>query len=234
MGHDGRRGLTVGDGGSGVGDERGRVLSAAACGDPGAGRDGERALGPLPLQLEQDAGGDRRLALHAKQVEEGDVGLVRQPVEPVQHGLGQVGEDLDERHARVVGRQVGPLRACRRDARPGVVDELGEGPIIEVRQREGHGDGVRLGDERDGEGQHLGRLAGLDPVAQLDDELLGAGLGRLRRRWRGPRPAAPSGRSPAARSGWRVRRWWRRWVRTSACAAAIRRSGASPARRAEW
>src|SRR5262249_11253943 len=80
----------------------------------------------------------RWVAYDAQQVEELDVGPLGQPVEPVQHDLGEVGERLDEDHARVMYRKVGPLRTGGRDLFPGLADQIREAPVVEVGDRDAH------------------------------------------------------------------------------------------------
>ena len=78
-------------------------------------------------------GRGRREERDADQLEELDVDPVGHPVEPVEQLVGHPGEQLDQRHAGVGDVVVGPLRAALLDEPLGVVDEVLEAAVVEVR-----------------------------------------------------------------------------------------------------
>ena len=75
----------------------------------------------------------------ADEVEEGDVQLVGHPVQPVEQLVGHERERLDERDAGVGDVVIGPLGAPCGDEPLGVVDEVLEAAVVEVRHGQGHG-----------------------------------------------------------------------------------------------
>ncbi len=121
------------------GEDDGLVAFAAQGGDLGADGDQDRVL----LRCGQPEGdvrarGRRREERDADQVQEGEVVLVRDAVEPVDDLVGHVGERLDERDAGVGDVVVGPLRGALLDVALGVVDELLEAAVVEVGGGQGH------------------------------------------------------------------------------------------------
>ena len=85
-------------------------------------------------QPEGDVGarGGRREEGDPDEVEEGEVVLLGDAVEPVDDLVGHVGDRLDERDAGVGHVVVGPLRGALLDVALGVVDELLEAAVVEV------------------------------------------------------------------------------------------------------
>ena len=91
---------------------------------------------------------------HADQLEELDVVAVGDPVEPVDQLVDHVGERLDERDAGIGHVVVGPLRAALLHDALGVVDEVLEAAVVEVRGA-GSGHRATVGSSRDHvEGEH--------------------------------------------------------------------------------
>lgn len=123
------------------GGEDDRFLGFGALGgDLGPGGQ-QHGLGLGGRQPESDVGAGRRRREegHAKEVQEGEVVLVRDPVEPVDELVGHVGDGFDECDAGVGDVVVGPLRGALLDVALGVVDELLEVPVVEVGGGQGHG-----------------------------------------------------------------------------------------------
>lgn len=121
------------------GEHDGLVAFGAQGGDLGADRDEDRVL----LRRGQPEGhvrarGRRREQRDADQVQEGEVVLVRDPVEPVDDLVGHVGHRLDERDTGVRDVVVGPLRGALLDVALGIVDELLEAAVVEVGRGQGH------------------------------------------------------------------------------------------------
>ncbi|RPK62978.1 hypothetical protein EES44_16130 [Streptomyces sp. ADI96-15] len=121
------------------GEDHGLVPLGAGGGDLGADRYRHRLL----LRRREPeghvgAGGRRREQGDADQVEEGQVVLVRDPVEPVHDLVGHVGDGLDEGDAGVGDVVVGPLGRPLLDVALGVVHELLEAAVVEVGGGQGH------------------------------------------------------------------------------------------------
>jgi hypothetical protein len=122
------------------GGEHDRFLRLAAQRrHPGALGDGERGLCGLG-EPERDPGVrcGRREQLQTDELEELEVQPVGDPVQPVHQHVGHVGERLDQRDARVADVVVGPAGAAGHDHPLGVVDQLLEAAIVEVRCGECH------------------------------------------------------------------------------------------------
>lgn len=124
---------------AGGGEDDGLVAFGAQGGDLGADGDQDGVL-LRRGQPEGDvrAGGGRREEGDADQVEKGEVVLLRHPVEAVDDLVGHVGDGLDEGDAGVGDVVVGPLRGALLDVALGVVDELLEAAVVEVRGGQGH------------------------------------------------------------------------------------------------
>ncbi len=111
------------------------------------GRDLGRAAGDLDGLLrragepEADVGarGGRAVEADAEQLEQGDVELVRHPVEPVDGHLRHPGEQLDERDAGVGDVVLGPLGTGAVDLEPRLGDEVLEAAVVELDLGESHG-----------------------------------------------------------------------------------------------
>ncbi len=123
-----------------LGGEHHRVLGLGADrGDLGTRRQHDGLL-LRRRQPERDAGarGGRGEERDPDEVQEREVVLLRHPVEPVHDLVRHVGDRLDEGHARVGDVVVGPLGSALLDVALGVVDELLEAPVVEVRGGQGH------------------------------------------------------------------------------------------------
>ena len=90
-----------------------------------------------------DGGRSRGVRSHPDEVEEGEVELVRDPVQPVEQRVGHVGEGLDEGDAGVGDVVVGPVGAALLHHPLGVVHEVLEAAVVEVRQGDRHQDPLR-------------------------------------------------------------------------------------------
>ena len=84
-------------------------------------------------------GGRRRVEADADQLEELDVVAVGDAVEPVDDLVRHPREQLDQRHARVGHVVVGPLGHALLDEPLGLVDQVLEPAVVEVGDRQGHG-----------------------------------------------------------------------------------------------
>lgn len=80
------------------------------------------------------AGGRGREECDAHEVQEGQMVLLRDPVEPVDDLVGHVGDRLHEGDAGVRHVVVGPFGGALLDVALGVVDELLEAAVVEIRE----------------------------------------------------------------------------------------------------
>ena len=99
-------------------------------------------------QAEAQVGGGRsgRGERDPEQLEQGDVHLVRHPVQPVDEHVGHPGEELDQGDARIGDVVLGPLGAGPGDAGAGLVDEVLEAAVVQVDLGQAHdssSDGTR-------------------------------------------------------------------------------------------
>ena len=102
-------------------------------GDARPARDVDRATAAaFALEAHVNEGRGGRLHAHADELEELDVELVRHLVEPVDRRVGEEGENLDQGHPRIAGRQVRPRRSGLADALAGRADELVEASVVEL------------------------------------------------------------------------------------------------------
>ena len=110
-----------------------------------------RDLRPLPdlqlpfgpfagRELQHDPRRLRRLEADADQVEEGEEILLRHLVEPVDDHLGHPRVELEQGDSRIRRVVVGPLRAVARDEAHGLVHDLLPRAVVEIRNRQGHGE----------------------------------------------------------------------------------------------
>jgi len=79
-----------------------------------------------------------RLQVLAEELEELDVVLPRHLVHAELHLLGQPGEELQQRHARIAVVVVRPLLRVARNAQTEVVHDLLEGAVVDFRLFAGH------------------------------------------------------------------------------------------------
>ncbi len=117
-----------------LGREDDRLLALGAQrGDLRADRHPHRLL-LRSRQPERDVGAGRRRREQGDpdEVQERQVVLLRDPVEPVDDLVGHVGDRLDEGDAGVGDVVVRPLRGALLDVALGVVDELLEAAVVEV------------------------------------------------------------------------------------------------------
>lgn len=121
------------------GEDDGFLAVGALGGGLGAHRDPDGVLlrGGQP-ERHIGARGGRREEGDADEVEEGQVVLLGDPVEPVDDLVGHVGDRFHEGDTGVGHVVVGPLRGAPLDVALGVVDELLEAPVVEVRGRQCH------------------------------------------------------------------------------------------------
>ncbi|MDQ1028086.1 hypothetical protein QF035_005668 [Streptomyces umbrinus] len=120
-------------------EDRGLLALGARGGDLGAHRQEDRLLlrrGEPERDLRTGRGGREQRDAH--QIQERQVVLLRHPVEPVDDLVGHVGDRLHQGDARVGDVVVGPLRGALLDVALGVVDELLEAAVVEVRGGQGH------------------------------------------------------------------------------------------------
>jgi hypothetical protein len=117
----------------------GLVALAARGGHLGA-RGQRHRVGLRRRQPEVDLGRGRgrREQPDAQQVEERGVVLVRNPVQPVQQLVHEVGERLDQGDARVGDVVVGPFRGALLHVPLRLVDELLEPSVVQVGGGQGH------------------------------------------------------------------------------------------------
>ncbi len=103
------------------------------------GGDHERRRGRR-RQPERDvhAGGSRGEQPDADQFEELPVQPIRHPVQPIQQLVGHERKCLDQRDARIGDVVIGPGRAAIHHYPLGVVDQVLEPTIVEIRHRDGH------------------------------------------------------------------------------------------------
>ena len=87
---------------------------------------------------ERGPGGGRGKQPHVDQLEELHVEAVGNPVEPVDELIGHPCEGLDEGDPGIGDVVVGPLRTALLHHALGLVDEVLEASIVEVRNRQGH------------------------------------------------------------------------------------------------
>ena len=123
------------------GDEDGRLAAADRSSDRHAGpaRDLDRStLALLPAEPQADGRRGRRLEAHADQPQELDEQLVRDAVEAIDQGLGEIREHLDQDDPGIAGRKVRPIWGILADARDRAVHQLLPGPIVEVGGFEWH------------------------------------------------------------------------------------------------
>jgi hypothetical protein len=82
----------------------------------------------------------RRRERDPEQLEQGDVQLVGDAVQPVHQHVGHPGEELDQGDAGVGDVVLGPLRARPRDPGAGLVHEVLEAAIVELDLGQAHAD----------------------------------------------------------------------------------------------
>ena len=152
------------DDGLARGGEHGRVGVVEGRRDLGALRDADHPVGRR-RQPEREVGARdrRRERLDAHQVEEVHVQPVRHLVDPVEHHLAHPREQLDQRDARVGHVVVGPLGGEARDQALGLVDDVLEGAVVEVRAGRA-ASGVLAGDHVEGVDQVAAVVGGADAV----------------------------------------------------------------------
>jgi hypothetical protein len=92
------------------------------------------ALGALDeVEGDERARRLRRAQADADHVEEGEVVLLRNAVEPVQDELGHPRRQLEHGDARVRRIVIGPVGAIARDEPHRLGDDIGIGPVVELR-----------------------------------------------------------------------------------------------------
>ena len=64
--------------------------------------------------------------------------LSGQAVQPVDHDLGQMREELQEHDPGIARRKVGPLRTRALDLQPTLLKQLAEVSIVEIGRRQRH------------------------------------------------------------------------------------------------
>lgn len=89
-------------------------------------------------EVDVGEGGRGRVQLDVQQVQERQVVLVRDPVQPVQQLVDEVGERLDQGDARVGDVVVGPLGGALLHVPLRLVDELLEPSVVQVGGGQGH------------------------------------------------------------------------------------------------
>ncbi len=102
------------------------------------GQDHRLGLGRGEPERHRGTGGRGREERNAEQVEEGQLVLLRHPVETVDQLIGHVGDGFDEGDPGIGDVVVAPLGAAPLDVALGIVHELLEVPVVEPGCGQGH------------------------------------------------------------------------------------------------
>lgn len=92
----------------------------------------------LQRKCELDARRTGRVGLHADQVQQGDVGLLGQSIQTIEHRFGQMGEGLQQNHTGIAGREIGPFGTGLAYRAQGCVYQFLEIAVVQVWRWQWH------------------------------------------------------------------------------------------------